>query len=465
MAKPRLGFWQIWNMNFGFLGIQFGWALQMAYMSAIYTKLDAKEDQIAQLWLAAPVTGLIVQPIIGSMSDRTWTRLGRRRPYFLVGAILSSIALVLMPNAGPLASVFLAGLPAFYMAALLLWVLDASINVSMEPFRAFVADKLPEEQRTQGFAMQSFFIGLGASFAALPSLLRFLAGTAQPGDNFAFVTYSFYAGAVVFLGAVLWTIFTTPEYPPADMEAFQKQRARTAGVGAWFGEITKAVAEMPSVMRQIAVVQFATWVGLFFMWIYFGVATAKYVFGATNPDSTEYARGVEWGGLCFAAYSIVCFAVAPLITPISRRIGRKATHSIALVCGGLGLLLAGFAHDQWMSLVAMVGVGIAWASILSMPYSMLAGVLPPERVGVYMGIFNFFIVLPEILSALTFDWLMKHVLGNNQMTGVMCGGACMLIASALVWIIREPRTQPDDAPDAPPAGYLDRQGAKSAKVL
>jgi maltose/moltooligosaccharide transporter len=445
-------------MNFGFLGIQFGWALQMSNMSAIYAKLGAQPNQIAMLWLAAPMTGLIVQPIIGSMSDRTWNRLGRRRPYFLVGAILSSLALLLMPNAGALASILMPGVAAFWMAAALLWVLDASINVSMEPFRAFVADKLPEEQRTQGFAMQSFFIGLGASFAALPFLLRFLSDASEPGDNFAYVTYSFYVGAAVFLGAVLWTVVSTKEYPPADMEEFRRRRERTAGLGAWSREIGSAIAAMPDVMRRLAVVQFATWTGLFFMWLYFGVAMAKFVFGSSDPNSTAYAKGVEWGGLCFALYSIVCFAASFFITPISNLVGRKATHSVALVCGGIGLLLAGFTQNASVSLLSMIGVGIAWASILSMPYAMLAGALPPERMGLYMGVFNFFIVIPEILAALSFDWLMEHVLGNNEMTAVMCGGACLLAAAALVWIVKEAVPRPEESAGSSPTQEARRSG-------
>jgi maltose/moltooligosaccharide transporter len=427
MAKPRLGFWQIWNMSFGFFGIQFGWALQMSYMSAIYRRLGASPDDIPILWLAAPMTGLIVQPIVGAMSDRTWGRLGRRRPYFLTGAILSSIALVLMPNA-----------PEVWVAAALLWILDASINVSMEPFRAFVADKLPEEQRTRGFAMQSFFIGLGAIMAALPSLLRWLSGGgADDAGSFTFVTYAFYIGAATFLGAVLWTVLTTGEYPPEDMEAFRRRRAETAGLKHWLAEIGSAISNMPPVMRQLALVQVATWLGLFFMWIYFGVATARYVFGATDPNSELYTRGVEWGGVCFAFYSFVCFVASFFIAALADRIGRRAVHSVALVCGGLGLLSVGLIDNAWLLLLPMAAVGVAWASILSMPYAMLAGSLPPERMGVYMGVFNFFIVIPEIVASLTFGPVMRNVLGNNEMTGVMVGGACLLVAAGLVWRVRE----------------------------
>lgn len=299
--KPDRSFWQIWNMSFGFFGIQFGWGLQMANMSAIYEYLGARADQIPILWLAAPLTGLLIQPIIGHASDRTWGRLGRRRPYFLTGAILSSLMLILMPNCA-----------ALWMAAGMLWILDASINVSMEPFRAFVADILPEGQRTSGFAMQSLFIGLGAVIAsALPWLLTNVFRLQQAaGDARVIPTtvrLSFYIGAAVFLGAVLWTIVTTKEYPPEDLEAFRKANAQKAGLAANAKEILQAIAEMPDAMRKLGPVQLFTWLGLFCMWLYFPVAVAHNVFGASDPASPLYKAGVEWGGICFAVYSAVCF--------------------------------------------------------------------------------------------------------------------------------------------------------------
>jgi len=365
--KPPRSFWQIWNMSFGFLGIQFGWGLQMANMSAIYEYLGARADQIPILWLAAPLTGLIVQPIIGHASDRTWGRLGRRRPYFLTGAILSSSALILMPNSS-----------ALWMAAGLLWILDASINISMEPFRAFVADLLPESQRTRGFAMQSLFIGLGAVVAsALPWLLTNVFHVAAPtGDTHvipATVRFSFYMGAAAFLGAVLWTITSTKEYPPADMEAFRRMKAEKTGIAANVREILQAVREMPPTMRQLAPVQLLTWLGLFCMWLYFPVAVARNVFGAPDQTSPVYAAGVEWGGVCFAAYSAVCFMFSFSLPVIARKIGRKGTHSLCLLCGALGLLSVAVIHNKYLLLLTMVGVGIAWASTLSMPYAVLAG--------------------------------------------------------------------------------------------
>ncbi len=328
--KPERSFWQIWNMSFGFLGIQFGWGLQMANMSAIYEYLGARADQIPILWLAAPLTGLLIQPLIGHASDHTWGRLGRRRPYFLAGAILSSLMLILMPNAS-----------ALWMAAGMLWILDASINVSMEPFRAFVADILPEGQRTAGFAMQSLFIGLGASFSsALPYILtNFFHMQQKVGDTRAVPTVvrlSFYVGAVAFIGAVLWTIVTTKEYPPQDMEAFRRAKAEKTGLSANAREILSAIAEMPDTMRKLGPVQLCTWLGLFCMWLYFPVAVAHNVFGANDTSSPLYQAGVEWGGNCFAVYSIVCFVFSFALPGLARKLGRKNTHTICLICGAPG---------------------------------------------------------------------------------------------------------------------------------
>jgi len=424
MDKPPRTFWQIWNMSFGFLGIQFGWGLQMANMSAIYEYLGARADQIPILWLAAPLTGLIVQPIIGQASDRTWNRLGRRRPYFLAGAILSSTALILMPRSS-----------ALWMAAGLLWILDASINISMEPFRAFVADLLPESQRTRGFAMQSLFIGLGAVVAsALPYLLTnaFHVGrTAGAGIPFT-VRLSFYIGAVAFLGAVLWTIFTTSEYPPENLAEFRKQKSEGRGLIRNVAEILGSIEEMPRTMRQLAWVQICTWLGLFCMWLYFPVAVARNVFGAPDTGSPLYSAGVEWGGVCFGMYSLVCFVFSFLLPALARRLGRKGTHRLCLICGGLGLLSAAMIHSKYLLLFSMTGVGIAWASTLAMPYSILAGSLPPAKTGVYMGIFNFFIVIPEITASLLFGWVMAHLLHNNRLAAVVAGGTFFLLAALLM---------------------------------
>jgi len=436
MQKPRLNFWQIWNMSFGFLGIQFGWGLQLANMSAIYTYLGADPDRIPILWLAGPMTGLIVQPIIGSMSDRTWNRLGRRRPYFLVGAILSSIALFFMPDS-----------TALWIAASLLWILDASINISMEPFRAFVADKLNVEQRTVGFVMQSFFIGIGATLAnGLPYLFRQLGVTGRTASGIPLtVQYSFKIGAAAFLLCVLWTILTSREYPPENPEEFRRKKAETRGLGKGLKEIFSAIGEMPQTMKQLAVVQIFTWLGLFCMWMFFGLTTSRHIFGASDPSSARFAEGSEWGGICFAAYSIVCFVIAFLLPRIAAATSRKTVHAISLICGGVGLLSTYLIHDQYVLLLTMVGVGIAWASILSMPYAILSGALPPARMGVYMGIFNFFIVIPEIVASLTFQPLVRHVFNNNPLNVVMLGGASLLVAAALVARVRDvaERTSPE----------------------
>lgn len=426
MEKPPLRFRQIWNMNFGFFGIQFGWGLQMANMSAIYEYLGARPDQIPILWLAAPLTGLLVQPIIGYMSDHTWGRLGRRRPYFLGGALLSSLALILMPNAG-----------ALWMAAGLLWMLDASINISMEPFRAFVADLLPDRQRTAGFAMQSLFIGLGAVIAsALPWLMTNVAHVSNAAAAHTIPTtvrLSFYLGSGVFLAAVLWTVCTTSEYPP------EKGRVKARGALGGAREILSGIAEMPRAMRQLAWVQIATWLGLFCMWLYFPVAVAYHVFGATGPDSPRYTEGVAWGGICFGMYSAVCFAFSFALQPMARAIGRRRTHGVCLLAGALGLLSVAVIHDKYWLLASMVGVGIGWASTLSMPYAMLAESLPPEKTGLYMGIFNFFIVTPEIVASLGFGWVMSHVLGNDRLAAVVAGAVFLALAAVLVQRVEEGR--------------------------
>jgi maltose/moltooligosaccharide transporter len=434
-------------MSFGFLGIQFGWGLQMANMSAIYEYLGATPDQIPMLWLAAPLTGLIVQPIVGHLSDRTWSpRFGRRRPFFLVGAILASLALIAMPNSSTL-----------WMAAGLLWILDASINISMEPFRAFVSDLLPPEERTRGFAMQSFFIGFGAVIAsALPWIMtNWLGVGASPAGTIpATVRWSFYVGAAAFFGAVLYTVLTTKEKPPPDLAAFERQKAATAGLAAGFKDITTAIRTMPATMRQLALVQVFTWLGLFCMWLYFPVAVATNVFGGT-PGSPRYQEGVEWAGLCFGAYSAVCFVFAFALPPLAHRTGRKGTHAICLLAGAAGLLSVSIITNPTMLLLSMVGVGIAWASTLSMPYSILAGAIPPGKTGVYMGIFNFFIVIPEIVAALGFGWVMSHLLDNNRMAAVVSGGVFMLIAAALVIRVNYPWEVP--APRA--AGLTETEAA------
>jgi maltose/moltooligosaccharide transporter len=427
MQKPRLSFWQIWNMSFGFLGIQFGWGLQLGNMSAIYEKLGANPDRLPILWLAAPLTGLIIQPIIGSMSDRTWGPLGRRRPYFLVGALLASVALFIMPTSSSL-----------WMAAGLLWILDASINVSMEPFRAFVADKLNDAQRTSGFVMQSFFIGLGATFAGwLPlAFHRFgVVGNTASGIPLT-IKYAFQIGAVSFLLAVFWTVLTSKEYPPEDMAEFNRMRQQKAGLAAGLSEILTALREMPQTMRQLAPVQICTWLGLFCMWLFYVPAVARHVFGALDPKSDAYTHGAEWGNFAMSFMNITCFGVAFLLPKLAAATSRKTVHAICLIIGALGLLSVYVISQPWMLVVSMICVGVAWASILSMPYAILSGALPAARMGVYMGVFNFFIVIPEITQALTFGPLIRGVFGADNPRAplyvVLIGGVFMLLAALLV---------------------------------
>jgi maltose/moltooligosaccharide transporter len=481
--RPELSFWQIWNMCFGFLGIQFGFALQNANVSRIFQTLGAEMDAIPMLWIAAPLTGLIVQPIVGYLSDRTWTGLGRRRPYFLVGAILSSLALIAMPNS-----------PALWVAAGLLWVLDASINISMEPFRAFVGDQLPSKQRATGYAMQSFFIGLGAVVAsALPWLLA-QAGvdnTAAAGivpDN---VRYAFYAGAAVLFLAVGWTIVSTREYPPEQLKAFDAARpsepksidgarARNQGrllflLGAaavasiygfglardlylltvgiavyglalwWlgssrasgmFGDILRDLYTMPHRMRQLAVVQFFSWFALFAMWIYTTGTVTSLHFGTTDVGSPAYNDGADWVGILFAAYNGFAVLAAVLIPLMVKRYGARLSHLINLSLGGLGLISFFLIDDpQWL-LLSMVGVGFAWASILSLPYAMLADCLPAEKMGVYMGIFNFFIVIPQLVAASILGFVLATFFDKEPVYALVMGGTSMLVAGLLALNIR-----------------------------
>jgi maltose/moltooligosaccharide transporter len=438
-GKPMLTFWQILNMNFGFFGIQYSFGLQQSNMSPIYKYLGADEASLPYLWLAGPITGLLVQPIIGSMSDRTWNRLGRRRPYFLAGAILASIALFFMPDS-----------PSVWFAASLLWILDASINVTMEPFRAFVADKLDEEQRTLGFVMQSFFIGIGQTLAnALPLIFTTLGlvGTMASGIPLS-VNYAFKIGAVAFLVAVLWTVLTSPEYPPEDIEAFERAKRDRGGVLAGFAEIFHALREIPTTMKQLAVVQFFTWFALPCMLQFFGLAVARHVFGAPDEKSPLFAQGTEWAGFCFAIYNVACFVVAFVLPGLAKATSRKAVHAVCLVCGALGLVSVYFVTSPYALLASMVGVGIAWASILSIPYVILSSAIPAERMGVYMGVFNLFIVIPQIVMSMIVPRIFNNVLGGDPLNAVVLGGISLFVAAVSVLVVRDVAAAPRTAPVA-----------------
>ncbi len=432
--NPKLSLVQIINMSVGFFGIQFGWDLQRANMGRIYENLGANADQVPLLFLAAPLTGLIVQPIVGYLSDRTWhPKWGRRRPYFMIGAIVSSIALLFMPHSSVL-----------WMAAGLLWILDVFGNIAMEPFRAFVTDKLPDSQVNRGFIMQSLMIGLGGSIAsALPWLMKNvfdLANTAEQGNIPENVKFSFYIGAFFFFTAVLYTVFTTKEYPPSDANSNEKVPERNKGFGNGVKEIMNALANMPKRMKIVSLVQFFTWPGLFLMWFYYTTAVAINVFGGKDASDPVYAEGADFGSLTLAYYSVVTFLFALVLPKIADFLGRKNTHALCLLCGALGLISVAWVHDKNMLYLCMTGVGIAWASILSMPYAMLSGSLPKDKIGIYMGIFNFFIVLPEIIASLGFGWLMRNVLNNDRLLAVQLGGGLMVLAAVICYLlIREPK--------------------------
>ena len=483
--KPKLSFWQIWNMSFGFLGIQFGFALQNANTSRIFETLGADTKNLAFYWLAAPVTGLIVQPIIGYLSDRTWhPKWGRRRPFFAIGAILATIALFVMPNS-----------PSLWIAIGMLWVMDGSINISMEPFRAFVGDMLPPEQRTKGFAMQSFFIGVGAVVAsALPWIFTNLLGvsnTAPEGQIPDSVKWSFYVGGIAFLVAVMWTVFTTKEYPPSEEElnkSGEKQPliikytpgqymmrgliliAIGCGLAVWFAlsnldpqlyvlcgifglfgfsyfigsllmrrnkyhngfvQIVRDFQNMPKTMVQLAYVQFFSWFALFAMWIYSTSAVTSHIYGTTDTTSAAYNDGADWVSLLFSGYNGVAALAALMLPLLARIVSRKVTHMIALTCGGIGLISFYFIQDPDWLVLSMVGVGIAWASILSIPYALLSGALPPNKMGYYMGIFNFFIVIPQIVAASVLGFLVSTFFNSEFIFAIVLGGGSMIVAGLL----------------------------------
>lgn len=485
--KPQLSFWQIWNMCFGFLGIQFGFALQNANVSRIFQTLGAAIDDIPMLWIAAPLTGLIVQPIVGYLSDRTWSpSLGRRRPYFLIGAVLASLALLAMPNA-----------PFLWIAAGLLWVLDASINISMEPFRAFVGDQLPPRQRPAGYAMQSFFIGVGSVVAsALPYVLAHygVANTAMPGEVPDTVRYAFYAGGAVLLLSVGWTVLSTREYPPEQLAAYDQappppprapcDRMRClllgaawvtvgaivaaaiamaaldrqlyvlagmiaafglaqwlrglVGEGSGFASIMDDLHGMPPTMLRLAVVQFFSWFALFAMWIYTTPAVTQLHYHSQDAASAAYNEGANWVGVLFAAYNGFAALAAVAIPWMARRWGLRWSHLINVCLGGAGLISIALIGDPRWLLLSMLGVGFAWASILSLPYALLSDSLPATKMGVYMGIFNFFIVIPQLVAASLLGFLLKTFFHGEPVWALVIGGASLFVSGLCVLWVREP---------------------------
>ena len=419
-------------MSFGFLGIQFGFALQNANVSRIFQTLGAESEEIPILWLAAPVTGLLVQPIIGYFSDRTWhPRLGRRRPFFLAGAILAAVGLFIMPNS-----------PALWVAAGMLWILDGSVNVSMEPFRALVGDMLPGSQRTAGFAAQTFFIGVGAVVASLlPYIMTNylnISNTAPDGQIPDSVRYSFYIGGVVFLGAVLVTVFGTKEYNPQEFAKYNPEEETDGHQGSgMIAEIIAGLRNMPKTMQQLAVVQFFSWLALFCMWIYTTDAVTSHIYGTSDTQSPAYNDGADWVGVLFAFYNGVAAIAALLLPLLAKATSRKTVHAICLAIGGVGLLSIFFINDPNLLIVSMVCIGVAWASILAMPYAMLAGSLPASKMGFYMGIFNFFIVIPQVFASLAMGSIVGSVFGGQAIYALVTGGVCMLLAAVLVRFVND----------------------------
>lgn len=431
VLKPRLSFWQLWNMSFGFFGIQIGFALQNANTSRIFATLGANPDQLALCWLAAPVTGLLVQPVIGYLSDNTWhAKWGRRRPFFFIGALAASLALMFMPNSTEL-----------WVAVAVLWLMDAGINVSMEPFRAFVADKLNPDQQTAGFAMQTFFIGIGGLLGSLlPQIITDYFGVSNIPVNGMVpdtVRYSFYIGGAAYFCSVLWTVLTATEAPPEDLEKFRMERRAERGFGRALREIMGGFLKMPKTMVQLAFVQFFTWIALFSMWIYTGTAVADNVFGTTDAQSGAYQDAGNWVGVLFGLYGAVSAFAAFLLPVFARATSRKLVHTVCLVIGGISLASMFFIKTKMMLLFPFIGVGIAWASVLTMPYAILAGSLPAKRMGYFMGLFNFFIVIPQIVSGLLLGWITTHFLGGHTVQTLVVGGASMVLGGVLTLFVTD----------------------------
>jgi len=428
MSKPRMTFWQIVNMNIGFFGIQFSFGLQQSSMSPIYKYLGADEASLPYLWLAGPMTGLLVQPLIGALSDRTTSRWGRRTPYFLIGAVLCSIGLLAMPYS-----------PTLWMAASLLWILDAANNVTMEPYRAFVSDKLPASQHTLGFLTQSAFTGLGQTLAYLtPSLLVWI-GMDKDAVNGSHipqvVVAAFLIGAVCSLVSVLWSVKTTPEDPlPAE-----KLAAMRAAPGGWrhtLAEIADAVRDMPLTMKQLALVKLFQWYAMFCYWQFITLSLARTLFGTSDAASPGFRDAGLLNGQIGAFYNFVAFLAAFALVPFARRIGPHVVHAVCLLLAGAGMLAIPHIHTPVLLLVPMVGIGLAWASIMGNPYVILASSLPPERTGVYMGIFNMFIVIPMIIQIFTLPLFYRGLLGGNPENVIRLAGVLLICAAGAMRLVR-----------------------------
>ena len=440
VAKPMLSVIQILAMSFGFLGIQFGFALQNGNTSRILRSFGADVEHLSLFWIVAPLVGMIVQPIIGHYSDKTWNRLGRRKPYFLTGALLSSLALLFLPNSGSLSAV----IPALWIGAGMMMIMDASFNVAMEPFRALVADNLPDKQRTLGFSIQTFLIGLGAVAGSyLPEILANAGYSKEAGadgvaDN---IKYAFYIGAAVFMAAILITVFFSKEYAPAEYEKYHGKPQQTEKQG--LSEIFTDFGRMPKTMRQLGLVQFFSWFALFSMWVFTTDAVATHVYGLTG----DYAKTVAYNeagnkvSSAFGVYNFVAMIYALLLPVVARYIGRKLTHAVSLIAGGVGLISIYFIKDPAYLNVSMIGVGLAWASILAMPYVILSSSIPPGKLGIYMGIFNFFITLPQIINGFFGGLIVKHLYGGQPVYAIVLAGVFMICAAISVIYVYDPGSQ------------------------
>jgi len=436
-AKPRFNFFQILSLSMGFLGIQFGYALQNANASRILQTFGADIEQLSWFWLAAPITGMIIQPIIGHYSDHTWTRLGRRRPFFLAGAILAATALILMPNAG----VFASFIPAMFVGAGFLMIMDASFNVAMEPFRALVADMLPADQSTLGFSIQTFLIGVGAVIGSwLPYVMAEWIGISKVATNGGIpdnVVFSFYIGAVVMILTILWTVFTTKEYSPEELARFNADKEIVVEEKSKFSDIFRDIIAMPKTMKQLGLVQFFSWIALFGMWVFTTPAVAQHVYGLAVSDtkSSLYQDAGNWVGIIFGVYNGVAMIYALLLPSIAHKIGRKLTHSLSLTAGAIGLLSIYFITNPTNLIFSMIGVGMAWGSILSMPYAILAPALPLRKMGIYMGIFNIFITVPQIVNGIFGGMIVKRLFNSQAIYALIMSGCFLLIAAiSVIWV-------------------------------
>ena len=439
IQKPRMSFWQIFNMSFGFLGIQFGFALQTGNASRILQTFGANVENLSLFWLAAPITGMIIQPIIGHYSDRTWTRLGRRRPFFLTGALLSGLALLFMPNSSVLAAI----IPPIVVGAGMLMIMDASFNVAMEPFRALVADNLPDSQHTDGFSMQTCLIGVGAVIGSwLPYVFAHWMGiseTAPKGHVPNNLLFSFYVGAATLIASILWTVIRTKEYPPEEYAKFHAPDIEPAEKKSGISQIFSDLFSMPKTMAQLGIVQFFSWFALFSMWVYTTPAIAEHVYHikAGDTSSQAYNNAGNWVGVLFGVYNAVSAIYALTLPKIAGRIGRKRTHAFSLTMGGLGLISIFFIQNDYLLILPMVGIGLAWGSILAMPYAILSSAIPAKKIGVYMGIFNLFITMPQIVSGISGKFLVPYVFHYHAIYGLVMAGIFMFLAAASVLFVQD----------------------------